>query len=142
MVAAYGAVTVWEIAPPSDQVLKASCVLAPDGCVATVAMVCVLPAAHTTVQGAAQALPSTVRGGPAGLATMVWVKNGTKFAVTPAGPAMAGRFCGLVTPLSAPVKPENWYPLLAWALTEGDDPALYQPLAGWIVPPLAAAVVR
>jgi hypothetical protein len=52
--------------------------------------------------------------------------------------------CGDVVPESPPLKPENVYPLLGVALTDGVVPLLYQPLAGLIVPSAdgLAAVVR
>ncbi len=66
-----------------------------------------------------------------------------KLAVTVLGPLIL-RFCGVAVPLRLPLNPENWYPLLAAALTVTTAPALYQPLAGLIVPPAAgvAVVVR
>jgi hypothetical protein len=50
--------------------------------------------------------------------------------------------CGVAVPLSAPLKPVNEYPLLAVALTWTEVPLLYHPLAGLIVPPAEADVVR
>jgi hypothetical protein len=50
--------------------------------------------------------------------------------------------CGVPVPLSAPLKPENEYPLLAVAITWTEAPLLYHPLAGLIVPPVEADVVR
>src|SRR5712691_5715167 len=66
-----------------------------------------------------------------------------KFAVTDAGPVMV-RFCGVVVPDRAPAKPENWYPLLAAALTDITTPLLYQAVAGLMLPPATGltAVVK
>ena len=44
--------------------------------------------------------------------------------------------------MRAPLKPENANPGFAVALTEAVAPLLYQPLAGLIVPPVPALVVR
>jgi hypothetical protein len=57
-----------------------------------------------------------------------------KLAVTVAGALMV-RFCGVVVPVRAPLKPVNWYPLLAVALTATTAPLLIHPLGGLIVPP-------
>ena len=61
--------------------------------------------------------------------------------------AVIVRFWGVATPLSAPEKPANPYPLFAAApmdTTWGTGRPLYQPLAGLMEPPSAglAAVVR
>jgi hypothetical protein len=64
-----------------------------------------------------------------------------KFAVTDFGAFMV-RFWGVVVPVRSPLKPENVNPLFAVALTETAAPLVYQPLAGLIVPPVLALVVR
>jgi hypothetical protein len=71
------------------------------------------------------------------------VDTAVNVAVTVTGPLIV-TVCGVVVPVSPPVNPLNWYPLFTAALTETALPALYQPLAGLIVPPAdgLAAVVR
>jgi hypothetical protein len=91
-----------------------------------------------------QAALSTVSDNPAGeLATVTLTCDVVNAAVTDSGPLIV-TFCGVVAPVNAPEKLTNWYPLLAVALTPTTAPALYQPLAGAIVPPAAglAAVIR
>ena len=97
---------MWLAAPPSDQLENRYCVPVVPACVAA-AMVCVVAAAHCNEHGAVQATPSTVSDRPAGeLVTVIEVK-GPKLAVTLAAAFMV-RFCGVVVPVSAPVKPVNW----------------------------------
>jgi hypothetical protein len=102
----------------------------------------VVPGFQEKVQGEVQPAPSTVNDRPVGaLVTTYCTANTAKLAVTLLGAFMV-RFCGVVVPLRAPVKPENWKPLLAVAATETTAPLVYQLLAGLIVPPALAAVVR
>ena len=72
---------------------------------------------------------------------MFCVKSCAKAAVTLAAAFMV-ILCDGVVPPRLPLKPENTYPELACALTDGIAPALYQPLAGWIAPPPVTPVVR
>jgi hypothetical protein len=64
-----------------------------------------------------------------------------KAAVTDFG-AFIVRVWGVTVPVRAPLKPENTNPGFAVALTEAVAPLLYQLLAGLIVPPVPALVVR
>ena len=57
-------------------------------------------------------------------------------AVTLTGPFRV-TLCGVVVPESPPLKPLNTYGALAAALTETTLPALYQALAGPMLPPAA-----
>src|SRR5258708_1805899 len=103
-----------DCAPPSDQLPYRYCVPVAPACgVAVTPIVWLAPAAHWNVQGAVQALPSTVSDNPAGEdVTVTPAVEVLKFAVTAAGAFMV-RFCGVVVPLIAPLKPVNWKPLLA-----------------------------
>jgi hypothetical protein len=77
----------------------------------------------------------------AATAVVVVIVARLKVAVTERGPFMVG-VCGLVEPLKPPLKPVNAYPALAAAVTSTDARSLYQPLAGLMLPPVPAAVVR
>jgi hypothetical protein len=88
----------------------------------------------------AAAAPSTVRESPTGDVTSVVVGNTAKLALTDVGPLRVS-VCGVDVPLSAPENPVNQYPPPAVALT-GTVPAFCQPLAGEMLPPLPADVVR
>ena len=117
------------------------CVPVAPAWVAGVAIVCVDPAVHCGEQGDVQAVPSMVRASPAGLVAMVSVNTAAKLAATVTGAFMV-TFCGVVVPLNPLENPLKRFPALADALTETTEPALYQPLAGLMLPPAPALVVR
>src|SRR5947209_13020255 len=107
VVAVDGPVTVWDAAPPSDQLAKAYCVAVAPAWVAA-ASVWLDPTVHWNEHGDVQAVPSTVSDNPAGeLATVTAAMVELKLAVTVAA-AFIVMFCGVVVPVSAPAKPVNW----------------------------------
>ena len=100
--------TEWDCAPASDQLAYTYCVPVGPACGdVTTAMVWLVPGVQETLQGAVQLLPSTDSDKPLGeLVTVIVTAVPLKFAMTLAGPFMV-KFCGVVVPLSAPLKPVN-----------------------------------
>ena len=132
-----GTVMLCEIAPPSDQLLKAYCAPVPPDCGEVVAMVCDEPWFQVSTSGAGVDVPpSTETRRLAGLVVIVTCTvAGIKFPVTVVAAAGMWKFvlAAVVESNDPPVEVQllNWKPALAVAVTGMVAPeAKYWPEVG------------
>src|SRR5262249_36787843 len=108
----------------------------------TTAIVCCVPEVQLRLQGDTHPTLSTLRLNPTGTeVTVIELEPALKAAETERGALMVTLW-GVVVPVRSPLNPENVKPRLAVALTGTIVPLLYQALAGLIVPPVPALVVK